>query len=190
MEVMRLDSRTDFRMEKIAGVDTWHVPDDGEAAAAIERAWRRLTAGARPAPADLPVKGRFVHVPLAAMGVARFTFHDLCEQPLGAIDYLKIAHDFHTVIVEHIPAIGEEQRNAAKRFILLIDTLYDNAVKLIASAAVAPSALYRATSGYEASEFKRTVSRLNEMGSAEYLALPHGHKVGTTSGSTEGLVET
>jgi cell division protein ZapE len=89
-----------------------------------------------------------------------------------------------------VPAIGEEQRNQAKRFILLIDTFYDNAVKLIASAAVTPAWLYRGTEGYEASEFKRTVSRLNEMGSEEYLALPHGHKVGVTSGSTEGLVET
>jgi cell division protein ZapE len=190
MDVMRLDSRTDFRMEKIAGVNSWHVPDDAAASAAIEAAWRKLTAGAEPAPAELPLKGRFVHVPLAALGTARFTFHDLCEQPLGAIDYLKISHDFHTVIIEHIPVIGEESRNEAKRFILLIDTLYDNAVKIIASAAVPPAQLYRGTEGYEASEFKRTVSRLNEMGSEEYLALPHGHKVTTAGGSSEGLVET
>ena len=111
----------------------------------------------------LTVKGRSLRVPRAAMGVARFSFHDLCEQPLGAADYLRIAHEFHTIILDRIPVMGFEQRNAAKRFIILIDTLYDHAVKLVASAAAEPDALYQADDGFEAQEFKRTASRLIEM---------------------------
>ena len=114
----------------------------------------------------------------------------MCEQPLGAGDYLRIAHEFHTLILEAIPVMDYPQRNAAKRFIALIDTLYDNAVKLVASAAAEPGALYLATDGYEANEFKRTASRLFEMRSDEYLALPHGHHIRGASGSTAGIVET
>ena len=105
------------------------------------------------------------------MGVARFSFHDLCEQPLAAADYLKIAHEFHTIMLDHIPVMDYERRNEAKRFIILIDTLYDNAIKLVASAAAEPDALYRASDGFEAHEFKRTASRLIEMRSQAYLAL-------------------
>jgi cell division protein ZapE len=124
------------------------------------------------------------------MGVARFFFHDLCEQPLAAADYLRIAHEFHTVIIDRIPVMGFDQRNAAKRFIILIDTLYDHAVKLIASAAVEPDGIYTGNDGFEASEFKRTASRLIEMRSQSYLALPHGRHDSAASGSSEGIVET
>src|SRR4029450_4461329 len=137
---------------------------------------------------ELVVKGHVVRVPKAAMGVARFSFDDLCAQPLAAGDYLRIAHEFHTIILDHIPVMGYEQRNEAKRFIILIDTLYDHAVKLLASAQAEPDALYRASDGFEAAEFSRTASRLIEMRSQAYLALPHGHAV--ASGSSEGLVET
>ena len=115
-----------------------------------------------------------MHVPRAAMGVARFTFHDLCEQPLAAADYLRIAHEYHTIILDRIPVMTFDTRNAAKRFIILIDTLYDMNVKLIASAEAEPDALYRADEGFEAQEFKRTASRLIEMRSQAYLARPHG----------------
>jgi cell division protein ZapE len=141
-------------------------------------------------PQELAVKGRRLRVPRAAMGVARFFFHDLCEQSLGASDYLRIAHEFHTLLIDRIPVMGYEQRNAAKRFIILIDTLYDHAVKLIASAAAEPDALYRASDGFEVSEFKRTASRLIEMRSRSYLALPHGRRDSAAGGSTEGIVET
>ena len=107
-----------------------------------------------------------MRVPRAAMGVARFSFHDLCEQPLAAADYLRIAHEFHTIVLDRIPVMDYDRRNEAKRFIILIDTLYDNAVKLVASAAAEPDALYRATDGFEAQEFKRTASRLIEMRSS------------------------
>jgi cell division protein ZapE len=188
--VMRLESRTDFRLEKMAGMKVWHVPADAAARAALDTAWERLTAGQRGRPVELPLKGRSVHVPKAAMGVARFPFHELCEQPLGSIDYLKIAREFHTVIVDDIPVMTQENRNAAKRFILLIDTLYENAVKIVASAAAEPHLLYVGTEGFETNEFKRTASRLFEMGSQTYLALPHGRKIGAAPATSTGLVET
>jgi cell division protein ZapE len=141
-------------------------------------------------PQELSVKGRKLRVPRASMGVARFFFHDLCEQPLAAADYLRIAHEFHTIIIDRIPVMGFEQRNAAKRFIILIDTLYDHAVKLVASAAAEPDALYTGMDGYEAAEFRRTASRLIEMRSQGYLAMPHGRRDSAASGSSEGIVET
>ena len=139
---------------------------------------------------DLPLKGRTVHVPRAFMGVARFRFHDLCEAPLAAADYLRLGHEYHTVILDHIPVMNFDNRNAAKRFIILIDTFYDLNVKLIASAAAEPDALYRADEGFEAQEFKRTASRLIEMRSQAYLARPHGAAHSQPSGSSTGIVET
>jgi cell division protein ZapE len=189
MEVVRLSARTDFRLEKLTSVKVWHVPADAAADRALDEAWRRLALGDDGRPRDLIVKGHVVHVPKAARGVARFTFAELCERPLGAIDYLRLAHEFHAIVLDHVPVMAYEQRNEAKRFIALIDTLYDNAVKLVASAAAEPAELYRADEGYEAQEFHRAASRLIEMGSEAYLALPNGRRAGV-SGSTEGLVET
>ena len=190
MDVVRLDARTDFRLEKLGGKPVWYVPADKAADQALDDAWRRLTGGNHGRPQDLPLQGRSVHVPSAFMGVARFTFHDLCEQPLGAADYLRIAHEYHTIILDHVPVMTYDNRNAAKRFIILIDTLYDMNVKLIASAAAEPDALYKADQGYEALEFARTASRLIEMRSDSYLAQPHGAAHGKASGSSEGIVET
>jgi len=190
MDIVRLDARTDFRLEKLAGKSVWYVPADSAADAALDDAWQRLTGGHTGAPQDLPLKGRSVHVPRAFMGVARFSFHDLCEQPLAAVDYLRIAHEYHTVILDHIPVMTYDNRNAAKRFIILIDTFYDLNVKLIASAAAEPDSLYQADEGYEAQEFKRTASRLIEMRSQAYLARPHGAVHGQTSGASTGIVET
>lgn len=190
VEVARLDARTDFRLEKLSGVSTWYVPADEDAEVALDIAWQKLTGHLEGAPQDIPLQGRKLRVPQAAMGVARFSFPELCEQPLGANDYLRLAHEFHTLIVDGIPIMGYENRNAAKRFIILIDALYDNAVKLIASAAAEPTWLYTADEGYEAHEFKRTASRLIEMRSEGYLALPHGSRTGENSGDTGGLVET
>src|SRR6185295_6190181 len=183
MEVVQLKSRTDFRLEKLAGQKVWYVPADDDATAALDEAWRRLVGSSSGMPQELSVKGRRLRVP-------RFFFHDLCEQPLAAPDYLRIAHEFHTLIIDRIPVMGFDQRNAAKRFIILIDTLYDHAVKLVASAAAEPDALYQASDGYEANEFKRTASRLIEMRSQSYLALPHGRRDSAASGSSEGIVET
>jgi cell division protein ZapE len=190
MEIVRLASRTDFRLEKLAGMQVWYAPADGPADAALDGAWRRLTAGNGGVAQELPLKGRTVHVPRAAMGVARFSFHDLCEQPLAAADYLRIAHEYHTVILDHVPVMTFDNRNAAKRFIILIDTLYDMNVKLIASAEAEPDALYRGDEGFEVQEFKRTASRLIEMRSQAFLARPHGAAHAQLSGSSSGIVET
>jgi cell division protein ZapE len=190
MDVVRLDARTDFRLEKLAGVKMWLVPPDAAAEATLDKAWAKLTGGAKCKPRDIAIKGRILHVPCSAHGVARFSFGDLCEKPLAASDYLRLAHDYHTILVDRIPVMDYAERNAAKRFITLIDALYDNAVKLVASAGANPVALYLAGDGIEANEFKRTSSRLIEMGSESYLALPHGRKDSIASGSSTGLVET
>jgi cell division protein ZapE len=168
----------------------WLVPADRDATAAIDRAWARITGGAPGRPRDISIKGRILHVPKSDHHVARFSFADLCEKPLGASDYLRLAHDYHTIMIDHVPVMDYANRNAAKRFITLIDTLYDNAVKLMASAEADPVSLYRATDGHEANEFKRTSSRLIEMSSESYLALPHGRSDSTATGSSTGLVET
>jgi cell division protein ZapE len=189
LDILRLEARTDFRLEKLIDVPVWYVPADDIATKALDAAWRRLTGGQHAHSIELTVKGHLLRVPCAAMGAARFSFHDLCEQPLGAVDYLRLAHEFHTVVIDRIPVMTYADRNEAKRFITLIDTLYDAGVKLLASAATKPAALYQGTEGYEASEFKRTASRLIEMGSTEYLALPHGRRLAVT-GSSEGIVET
>jgi cell division protein ZapE len=190
MDVMRLEARTDFRLEKLAGAKMWLVPADEEADFALNKAWAKMTGNAPCKPRDIAIKGRKLHVPCSAHGVARFSFADICHKPLAASDYLRLAHDYHTILIDRIPVMDYSERNAAKRFISLIDTLYDNGVKLMASAAADPASLYIATDGVEATEFKRTSSRLIEMSSESYLAQAHGRKDSSASGSTTGLVET
>src|SRR5207237_10869972 len=112
---------------------------------------------------------------------------DLCGLPLGANDYLRIAREFHTILLEHIPVMDHARRNEAKRFIILVDTLYEHAVKLVASAEAEPEALYRADEGFEVQEFRRTASRLIEMRSQAYLALPHARRA---HAAAQGIVET
>jgi cell division protein ZapE len=190
MDIVRLDARTDFRLEKLAGLPVWYVPADAAADLKLDEAWRRLTGGNGGAAQELALHGRTIHVPHAFMGVARFSFHELCELPLAAADYLRIAHEYHTVVLDHVPVMTYGNRNAAKRFIILIDTLYDHNVKLIASADAEPDALYRADEGFEAAEFKRTASRLIEMRSQSYLARPHGAAHAKNTGASTGIVET
>jgi cell division protein ZapE len=190
VEVTKLEAPKDFRLEKLNQQPVWYVPADEDAEVALDNAWQRLTGVLNGEPTEIAAKGRVIRVPEAAKGVARFSFAQLCEQPLGASDYLRIAREFHTLILESIPVMDWPQRNEAKRFIALIDTLYENSVKLVASAEAEPAQLYLATDGYEANEFKRTASRLFEMRSAEYLSMPHGHNIRGASGSTAGIVET
>jgi cell division protein ZapE len=189
VDVVHLTARTDYRLQKLEGLATWYVPADEDAEVALDIAWQKFTGGFEGVSVDLKLHGRVLHVPEAAMGVARFTFEQLCEQPLGARDYLRLARAFHTMIVDRIPMMHYENRNAAKRFIILIDTLYDHAVKFVASAAAEPTELYDAAQGYEAHEFKRTASRLIEMRSESYLALPHGARKSEVAGDA-GIVET
>jgi cell division protein ZapE len=190
MHVVRLDARTDFRLEKLGGMISWRVPADQAARAAIDIAWKSIAGEQGGCPVELPMKGRTIHVPRAGGGAARFEFADLCEKPLGASDFVQIARSFHTMVIDGIPSLDDAHRNAAKRFILLIDTLYDNAVKLIASAATEPEQLLKFDNGWEGPEFRRTASRLIEMRSAKYLSLPHGRRDSRATGDTTGLVET
>jgi cell division protein ZapE len=189
MDVVKLDARTDFRLEKLGDAPVYHTPADAVADAALTKAFLALTGFEKGMPARLPLLGREVFVPQAASHVARFDYADLCQQPLGSTDFLAIAESFHTLIVDRIPVINREERNEAKRFINLIDALYDQRVKLLVSAAAEPDQLYVAGPGREGFEFARTASRLIEMRSTEYLALPHG--LGdAVSGDITGLVET
>src|SRR6185312_3748946 len=191
LEVVELNARTDFRLEKLAGVSSWHVPAGAKAKKAIDIAWKQLAGPLGGAPMELMLLGRMIHVPRAGGGAARFSFKDLCVAKLGATDFVKIARTFHTLVIEDIPVMSADQKNEAKRFILLIDTLYDNAVKLIASAAAEPAALYQGTEGFETFEFHRTASRLMEMRSETYLALPHGRRdIRGGGGGMGGIVET
>ena len=191
MQVMTLNSRTDYRMEKLEGMSTWHTPLGADADAAVAAAWRRLAGPSGGARNVIELKGRHLVVPAAGQGAARFGFADLCEAALGPNpDYLTLARTFHTLVIEHIPVMRPDQRNEAKRFISLIDTLYDANVKLIASADAEPEELYVGADGTEAFEFARTVSRLREMRSGEYLAKPHGRPDSAASGDSTGLVET
>lgn len=190
VEVIRLDARTDFRLEKLGGAPVYHVPPDKAAKQALDTAFQRLSGTAAGEPATLSVQGHELHVPQAAGGVARASFADLCSQAYGASDYIALAQRFHTVILDGIPAMTLERRNEAKRFIILIDALYENHVKLLASAEAEAHELYKAESGREAFEFDRTVSRLIEMRSEEYLALPHGRVDSAASDDTTGLVDT
>lgn len=168
MDVVELDSGKDFRLEKLAGRTLYYTPADAAASRELDAHWSRLTGRpSRPSPASLEVLGRQVHVPMAAMGVARFPFADLCERPLGPRDYLQIAQSFHTVLIDAIPVLTPQNRNEARRFINLIDALYDNRVGLIASAHAEPDALYSHGDGSDL--FQRTASRLIEMRSEEYL---------------------
>jgi cell division protein ZapE len=172
MEVLELRGATDYRRQRLSGLDMYLTPLGPAADAAMDAAWTRLTDTAKGKPATLTVLGRNLVVPQAARNVARFSFEELCARPLAAADYLAIARDFHTILIDHIPRLTPEMRNEARRFILLIDTLYDEGAKLICSAAALPDALYPEGDG--ADTFRRTASRLAEMQSEDYLARGHG----------------
>jgi cell division protein ZapE len=173
VEIVRLGARTDYRQEKTRRLKVYLAPLGPDADAAMDEAWARLTDNDPGAPTTLAVLGRDVSVPRAAKGVARFDFADLCARPLGPSDYLAIAHAFDTVLIDHVPIMDAARRNEAKRFITLIDALYDGQVKLVVSAAAEPDGLYVADSGTEAFEFARTASRLTEMRSQDYSNLGH-----------------
>lgn len=169
-EILTLESDKDYRMDKLNRMPVYVVPADAAADAALDRAWEAATVGAPVHEAVLTVKGRQVVVPCAAGDAARFSFADLCEKPLGARDYLAIAARFSTIFIDHVPVLDPTLRNPTKRFILLIDTLYDTRKRLVVSADAPPSELYAGRPGVtEAFEFDRTASRLIEMQSKDWL---------------------
>jgi cell division protein ZapE len=178
MLVVEVNGPTDYRLDRLTGVEVWHVPNGPEATADLSRAFFQLTDYPVEDRAKVPSEdieiggGRTLHVPKSLKGVAVFSFKRLCGEPRGAADYLAIARRFHTVIIVGIPVMGPDMRNEAARFVTLIDALYEHKVKLLAAAEAEPQGLYLAGDG--SFEFQRTVSRLEEMRSAEYLAEGHG----------------
>ena len=178
MLVVEVNGPTDYRLDRLTGVEVWHVPNGPETTADLSRAFFQLTDypvedRARVPSEELDVGGgRTIHVPKSLKGVAVFSFKRLCGEPRGAADYLAIARRFHTVIIVGIPVMGPDMRNEAARFVTLIDALYEHKVKLLAGADAEPEGLYPKGDG--SFEFERTVSRLEEMRSAEYLAEGHG----------------
>lgn len=166
--ILPLDGETDYRQLKLSELPVYMTPLDEEAQRRMDEAWATATSGHEETAASLKLKGREIAVPRANGRAARFGFHDLCGKPLGARDFLAIADAFDTVFIDDIPVLGPEQRNEAKRLILLVDTLYDRGVRLFASAEAEPSALYPAGAGREAFEFERTASRLVEMQGSEW----------------------
>ncbi len=171
LDVLELDSGLDYRLRRLQSLAVYHAPLDEAAEAALDAAFAELTAGAQAKPSLLEFKGRGLVVPLAARGVARFSFAELCEAPLGAGDYLALAKRFHTLVVSGVPKMAPERRNEARRFMTLIDTLYEHRVNLVLSAQAPPEALYAEGPGAE--EFRRTASRLIEMRSQAYITTPH-----------------
>ncbi|RJY10170.1 cell division protein ZapE [Aurantiacibacter aquimixticola] len=178
MDVLPLNGPTDYRLDRLGDIESWHTPLGDEATAQVTEAFYRLTdydpADAEHVPSgELALGGgRTLHVPKSLKGVAVFSFKRLCGENRGAADYLAIAREYHSVIVVGIPRMGPENRNEAIRFTKLVDALYEQGVKLFVTAAAEPEELYRKGDG--AFEFERTVSRLKEMQSTEYMARGHG----------------
>ena len=168
VDVVSLDSPTDYRMEKLDALPVYLTPLNAETDAAMDRAWTTATQGHKVASAEIDRMGRSIVVRRAAGRAARFTFAELCEQPLGAADYLAVVERFDVIFLDHIPLLSPERRNETKRFIILVDALYDARARLIASAAAMPEELLTERRGTEGFEFDRTISRLFEMRSGEY----------------------
>ena len=178
MLVVEVNGPTDYRLDRLTGVEVWHVPNGPDATAALSHAFFQLTDYPVEDRAKVPSEdidiggGRTLHVPKSLKGVAVFSFRRLCGEPRGTADYLAIARRYHTVIIVGIPVMGRDMRNEAARFVTLVDALYEHRVKLLAAADAEPNALY--ASGDGSFEFQRTASRLEEMRSADYLAEGHG----------------
>jgi cell division protein ZapE len=170
-EIVMLDGPTDYRRLKFEGEAVYRFGTGPEVDAEMDRLWLRFTGGEPGAPDEISSLGRTIPVPRAAMGGARFAFADLCEKPLGARDYVKLSHAYEALMIEHVPQFDRTRSDMSKRFILLVDTLYDRGVKLMASFAVPLDELGQ--DDKTRAEFARCVSRLVEMQSADYLAAGH-----------------
>jgi cell division protein ZapE len=190
LDIVELGARTDYRLEKLVRAPVYYTPFGPKTDGALDAAFLALTGRERGKPMEIELLGRRLDVPQAAGGVARFDFDDLCRHPLGSADFLEIADKFHTLLIDRIPVLGPSERNEARRFVILVDALYDMRVKLVVSAAAEPEGLFAGADGAEAFEFARAASRLFEMRSANYLALPHGRETGSRSGDLGGIAET
>lgn len=170
LDVVSLEGPTDYRLERLQNVPVYYCPDGPEAKAALARIFSLLTDEAQGEAEEIEIGSRKLVVPKAARGVAWFDFSELCEQPLGAADYLALADRYHTLIIESVPALTRDRHNEARRFMTLVDALYECRVNLVISADAEPAALYQAGDG--AFEFERTASRLMEMQSQAYIETP------------------
>ncbi len=170
-DVLELSGERDFRLGRMSGLLVYHVPPGPEADSGLSECFHRFANGQAPAEENLIVHGRILKVPHAAGRIARFSFSELCESPLGPADYLQLATHYDVIIIANVPRLSPEQRNTARRFITLIDSLYEHRVLLVCSAAAPPQELYPIGDG--AVEFKRTASRLMEMQAADYIRCPH-----------------
>ena len=188
MEIVSLDARTDYRLEKLARARVYYTPADAAADQAMDDAFLRLTGRVRGEATEVLRLGRAIKVPQAVGGVARFDFDALCRRPLSAGDYVALASRFETFFVDRIPIFSDQERDAAKRFINFIDAAYDARAKLLASAAAEPEQLAPMLSGNEAFEFARTASRLVEMRSRDYLAQAHTSERGEGAGDFGGII--
>jgi len=168
VDVVELTSARDYRLERLIAAPVYYSPLGPEADKAMDAAFARLIAGDTPTPEEIDVDGRTLLVKRQAAGVARFTFDELCKQPLGAADYLALARHYSTVLVDRVPRMTMDERTWAARFVTLVDALYECRTKLVMSADAQPDSLYVAGDG--AFEFQRTASRLHEMRSTGYLA--------------------
>ena len=168
MAVFQLEAPRDFRLDDAGTQRRYVTPLGPEAEAVLRAQFRHLDGRERGIPRKLPHKGRSIDVPEAGDGVAFFRFEELCGRPLAASDHLRLADEFHTIILAGVPTLDATRRNEAKRFINLIDALYDNRVRIVASAAAEPSQLWRGSGDVETREFARTASRLVEMQSDDY----------------------
>jgi len=166
-----LDAARDYRRDRILGLPTWHTPLGGRAERALDAAFKELTGEAEGKPCRLAVLGRWLELPQVSNGVARADFDALCGRSLGPADYLALATHIHTLVLDGVPRLGPENADRARRFITLVDALYEHRCKLVASAAAPPDRLHE--QGENAAMFERTASRLVEMQSQEYLALSH-----------------
>ncbi len=171
LDILEVDGETDYRLSRMAALEVYLVPAGPAATAALETAFGQLADGARVAPDRLDVQGRSIGVPRAANGAAWFSFDDLCAKPLGPADFLAIATHFHTVFIVDVPRLTAELHNETRRFVTLIDALYEHRVALVMSAADEPERL--CVEGKAAFEFRRTASRLAEMRSSDFRQHPH-----------------
>lgn len=171
LDLLELTSPTDYRLGRMKGARTYYSPLDPQVDRALDDAFARLAGGLAAGPLSLDVHGRALSVPLAAGDVARFSFRDLCEKPLAAPDYLQVASVYDAVVLDRVPVLGPHNRDAARRFVMLVDALYDHRTLLVLSAEADPDHLY--PDGDGAFEFQRTVSRLMEMQSESYIGARH-----------------
>jgi len=179
MAIFHLESPRDFRLDDAGSERRYVTPAGSQADGVLRAQFRHLAGRERGIPRKLPHKGRTIEVPEAADGVAFFRFEELCGRPLAASDYLRLADEFHTIIIADVPALDATRRNEAKRFINLIDALYDNLVRIVVSASEEPSLLWRGSGDVETREFARTASRLVEMQSDDYWEESGAHRAQT-----------